>query len=94
MRWFIFLGSLMLLLLPTLSFSSTNKKVIITITPSYPLNPVSAQLICTSLYTNLPSTALRNIERLKGTPYSCKLDTSTSNKQLVIAYIVKDPATV
>lgn len=94
MRWLIFFISLSGIFYPALTFPS-HQVVTITITPSYPLNPVSAQLICTSLYTHLPTDALRHLERLSGTtPYSCKFDTSTGKKQLIITYTLKDPSTL
>jgi len=86
MRWFIFA-----LLMPIAIFAAP-KYLTLTITPSYPLNVINTQLICSSLHANLESDALMSLEALKDIPFICKfVDDGKGNKQLKITLTLADP---
>lgn len=85
MRWLVSL----LYFLPCLAWTTTQyQQMTFTIPAAYTLSPTNAQLLCSSMYGQLTTEALNNIERLNATPYSCQL--GPDKKSLIIQFTLKN----
>lgn len=70
----------------TMSAWATDRKITVTFTPDMPLNPVSAEFICSSMYSHLPSAATQQLSIQTNIPFSCGL--SSDGKQIVMVFHV------
>lgn len=77
MRW-VFVSYV---LMPTLLFA---KQLMLNIPATYPLNVVNAQLICSSLHSNLSTAALSKLETRSHTPFVCEINPNDSKQLLII----------
>ena len=85
MKW------LLTLLLSSLVLAAwaTDRKITVTFTPTMPLTPTNVELICSSMYSHLDSTAIQKLNIQEDKPFTCAMS-SDSKKITMIFHVLQE----